>query len=180
MLGRWQAGDESANDELIKLVYDELRGLARHYLQNERVGHTMLTTDLVHEAYLRLNGSESLELHNRNHFLVIAAQTMRRILIDHARRYHADKRIARDQKIALDDAPTLLVAASAEVLEIHQALELLSKIHPRQAQLVELKFFGGLSTAELVEVLGVSEATVIRDWRVARIWLHRQLGDGPS
>ncbi len=171
----WQSGDNEALENLIELVYDELRRLSRHYLRNEKKGHTMLTTDLVHEAFLRLTGSEQLRFEDRAHFLAIAARTMRRILVDHARRHNAKKRISRDDRISLDDMPHLPADSTVQILEIHEAIQTLGQIHPRQAQLVELRYFGGLDNTELASVLEVSEPTVTRDWRVARLWLNRYL-----
>ncbi len=175
LLDRWQSGDKAALESLMTLVYDELRRLSRHYLRRERAGHSLLTTDLVHEAFIRLTADEQLQVNDGAHFLAIAARTMRRILVDHARLHQAQKRIGRDERVSLDDAPTLAADSTAQILEIHGAIEMLRQIHPRQAQIVELRYFGGLSNAELATVLEVSEPTVTRDWRVARLWLHRQL-----
>jgi RNA polymerase sigma factor (TIGR02999 family) len=176
LLRSWQDGEEHVMDDLFPLVYDELRMLAASYLRKERQGHTLQPTALVHEAFVRLVGPESLEVKDRSHFFAIAARAMRRILVDHARRHQAGKRIAPGDKIALDDAPELSRQPDTDVLWVHEALEKLQEINPRQAQLVELRFFGGLSNPEAAHVLGVSQGTVERDWKIARIWLHRRWG----
>ncbi len=175
LLKSWSHGRSDALEDLLPLVYEELRGLAASYLRRERSDHTLQATALVHEAYVRLTSGEPLELTDRSHFFVVAAKAMRRILVDHARRQQADKRVGAHQKIAIDDAPELIAELDADILAVHEALELLNQIHPRQAQLVELRYFGGLSLEEVVEVLDVSESTLARDWRVARLWLHRRL-----
>lgn len=175
LLKSWRQGESKALEDLLPLVYEELRDLAASYLRKERRGHTLQTTALVHEAYLRLCGGSPLHLVDRSHFFTVAAQAMRRILVDHARRHQAGKRIGAHQKVTLEAAPEPAVQLDADVLAVHEALEALSQIHPRQAQLVELRYFGGLSMEEAAEVLDVSLATVARDWRVARVWLHRKL-----
>jgi RNA polymerase sigma factor (TIGR02999 family) len=175
LLESWRAGEDQALDDLLPLVYSELRKLANQYLRKERAGHTLQSTALVHEAFLRLVDQKRARLDNRNHFFAVASQAMRRVLVDHARRDHANKRIGAHDKVALDKAPDLAVESNAEILAVHQALERLSEIHPRQAQLVELRYFGGLSNPEAAEVLDVSLATIERDWQVARIWLKRKL-----
>jgi RNA polymerase sigma factor (TIGR02999 family) len=175
LLESWRAGEEQALDDLLPLVYSELRKLANQYLRKERAGHTLQSTALVHEAFLRLVDQKRARLDNRNHFFAVASQAMRRVLVDHARRDQANKRIGAHDKVALDKAPDLAVESNAEILAVHQALERLSEIHPRQAQLVELRYFGGLSNPEAAEVLDVSLATIERDWQVARIWLKRKL-----
>ncbi|MEM7582707.1 MAG: sigma-70 family RNA polymerase sigma factor [Acidobacteriota bacterium] len=175
LLKSWQGGKAEALEDLLPLVYDELKDLAASYLRRERSEHTLQATALVHEAYVRMTSGEPLDLNDRSHFFVVAAQAMRRILVDHARRQRADKRIGAHQKIAIEDAPQLVEQADADVLAVHEALELLSQIHPRQGQLVELRYFGGLSLEEVSQVLDVSESTLARDWRVARRWMHRRL-----
>jgi RNA polymerase sigma factor (TIGR02999 family) len=171
----WRRGDSEAFEDLLPLVYDELRRLAASYLRKERRDHTLQATALVHEAYLRLSGGVALDLQDRAHFFTVAARAMRRVLVDHARRQRADKRIGAGRKVSLDDAPETPVVVDADVLAVHEALELLAQIEPRQAQLVELRYFGGLSNPEAAEVLEVSIKTVERDWRIARTWLHRRL-----
>ncbi len=175
LLKRWRHGRSDALEDLLPLVYEELRGLAASYLRRERSEHTLQATALVHESYVRLTSGEPLTLADRSHFFVVAAQAMRRILVDHARRQQADKRVGAHQKIALEDAPELVAELDVDIIAVHEALELLSQIHPRQAQLVELRYFGGLSIEEVAEVLDVSESTLARDWRVARRWLYRRL-----
>ena len=175
LLDLWRSGDSDAMEELMPIVYKELRRMAGAYMRKERDGHTMMATELVHEAYIRLTGDSRLQLANRGHFLALLASTMRRILIEHARRQSADKRIGHADKIALDEAPQLGIDSDLDVVEIHEALETLSQIHPRQARLVELRFFGGLTSEEVADALGTSLATVTRDWRIARLWLHRHL-----
>ncbi len=175
LLDRWQGGDSEAMEKLLPIVYQELRRMAGGYLRQEAAGHTMMATDLVHEAYIRLTGDPKLELASRSHFLALLARTMRRLLVEHARRQGAGKRIGRADKVDLDQAPQLGVDSGLDILEVHEGIEALKQIHPRQAKLVELRFFGGLKTPEIAEALGVSEPTVIRDWRIARLWLHRRL-----
>lgn len=175
LLKSWRQGDSEAFEDLLPLVYDELRRLAASYLRKERRDHTLQPTALVHEAYLRLSGGVSLDLQDRAHFFTVAARAMRRVLVDHARRHRADKRIGVDRKVSLDDAPEIPIVVDIDVLAVHEALELLAQIEPRQAQLVELRYFGGLSNPEAAEVQRVSVKTVERDWRIARAWLHHRL-----
>jgi RNA polymerase sigma factor (TIGR02999 family) len=175
LLEAWQGGSQEAMDRLLPLVYEELRRLAAGYLRKERRGHTLQPTALVHEAYARLMGQSRASFENRSHFFAIASKAMRRVLVDHARRYQAGKRISIEDKISLDQAREPSTEPDVEVLAVHEALERLSKIHPRQAQLVELRYFGGLTNAEAAELFGISRATAERDWKVARLWLHRRL-----
>ncbi|MEO1086609.1 MAG: ECF-type sigma factor [Acidobacteriota bacterium] len=182
LLHRWRGGDGDAAEELLPIVYQELRQVAARYLRSERRGHTLQTTALVHEAYLRLTGGgERLDIKDRAHFFRIAAQTMRRVLVDYARKQHADKRVGAHQKV---DFEGLSLAASGsddfKILAIHEALELLTEIHPRQAKLVELLYFGGLTQEEAALALDISLSTLARDWRVARRWLYAQLAHGGS
>ncbi len=178
LLESWRGGSEQAVDDLLPLVYGELRKLAGQYLRKERVGHTLQSTALVHEAYMRLVDQSHARLENRNHFFAIASQAMRRVLVDHARRHQAGKRIGAHDKVPLDKAPELAVESNSEILAVNQALERLSKIKPEHAELVELRYFGGLTNPEAANVQGVSLATVERRWQVARIWLRRQLSRG--
>jgi len=183
-----RAGDASALDDLLPRVYDELRALADAYMRRERAGHTLQPTALVHEAFLRLLRLPPGSVQNRVHFFALAAQAMRRILADHARRHRAAKRGGSAVPVPLElvegepDAAALARSAPAgpEVAadDLDAALENLAKLDPRQARVVELRFFGGLSIEETAEVLGVSPATVKRDWLVARAWLHRELRGG--
>jgi len=184
---RWRAGDASALDDLLPRVYDELRALADAYMRRERAGHTLQPTALVHEAFLRLLRLPPGSVQNRVHFFALAAQAMRRILADHARRHRAAKRGGSAVRVPLElveggpDAAALAGAPDAPEVaadDLDAALEDLAKLDARQARVVELRFFGGLSIEETAEVLGVSPATVKRDWLVARAWLHRELRGG--
>jgi RNA polymerase sigma factor (TIGR02999 family) len=171
-----QAGDTGAQDEAARLVYDELRELASIYLGRERGDHTLQPTALVHEAYLRLLGQDA-PWRNRSHFFGIASQMMRRVLVDHARRGATERR-DRASTVRLDDAGPLPVEAQPDaqaVLDIHEALEELERMDARQAKVVELKFFVGLSLDEIADVLGISAATVSREWTLARRWLQLRL-----
>jgi RNA polymerase sigma-70 factor (ECF subfamily) len=164
---------EDAAPELFALLYNDLRRVAQHYLQGERSDHTLQATALVHEAYIRLVGEK--DWRNRAHFFAIASSAMRRILVDHARSKHAAKRPGSQQKVSLDDALLLTEERSAEILSLDCALERLSKIDARQARIVELRYFGGLTAEETAEALDVSVITVQRDWAVAKAWLYAEL-----
>jgi RNA polymerase sigma factor (TIGR02999 family) len=170
-----EAGDRSALDRLVPAVYRELRAIAARFLNNERREHTLQPTALVHEAYMRLAGQSGLRWENRAHFLGIAAQMMRRVLVEHARRRLAAKRLAGLVRVTLDDE-RLGGARDVEVVALHDALDALAKKDERLARVVELRYFGGLTGAEAAEVLGVGTATVDRDWRTARAWLLAELG----
>jgi RNA polymerase sigma factor (TIGR02999 family) len=174
LLQNWAKGDTKAFDELIPLVHQELQGLARRHLRAERAGHTLQSTALVNEAYLRLVGSQPIDLRGRAHFIAIASRIMRQILVAHARGRHTEKRDGGVQVTfdVLLDAP---IKDDEELLALDEALEDLARIDPRQANIVELKFFGGLSAPEISELLGLSRATVDRDWAIARLWLHQQI-----
>jgi RNA polymerase sigma factor (TIGR02999 family) len=177
-LARLREGDERAADALMPLVYEELRRLASRYLHDEGPGHTLQTTALVHEAYLRLVDRDQAEVADRAHFMALAARAMRRILVDHARGRKTAKRGGDRQRVPLDDAVALFESHSADLLELDEALAQLGADNPQQARIVELRFFGGLTTAESAEVLGVSIRTIEREWRYARVKLHRALTDG--
>ncbi|HKF42343.1 MAG TPA: sigma-70 family RNA polymerase sigma factor [Thermoanaerobaculia bacterium] len=180
LLRRWKEGDGRALEELMPIVYGELRRLAAHYLQIERSGHTLQPTALVHEAYLRLVDQKNVAWQNRAHFFGIAAQMMRRILVDHARRRAAQKRDAAAYRLDLED-PGRPADREPELLAVHEALTELERLDARQARIVELRFFGGLSVEETAEAAGVSTATVKREWRTARAWLRRELDTaGPN
>ena len=168
-------GDKAALDALMPVVYDELRRLAKKYLSRERADHTLQTTALVHEAYLRLIDQNSVNWQNRAQFFGIAAQMMRRILINHANQRRAQKREGYATKISLDDAISLFEKREVDLLALNEALNDLATLDPQQAQIVEMRFFGGLTTEEITEVLGVSAATSKRDWESAKLWLRRQL-----
>jgi RNA polymerase sigma-70 factor, ECF subfamily len=179
LLERWGDGDHTALDRLMPLVHEELRRLANNYLRRERPGHTLQPTALVNEAYLRLVDQKSARWQNRAQFYGIAAQLMRRILVDHARQKHAEKRGgAEHQRLSItgaQGAEGLGSKPDLDLLALHEALEELATIDAQQSRIVELKFFGGLSIEETAAVLGVGHATVERDWKMARAWLRRQL-----
>jgi RNA polymerase sigma factor (TIGR02999 family) len=168
------AGDQEALKSLIPLVYDELRRLARYHLNRERRDHTLQSTALVNEAYLRLAGRE-LRVESRAHFFAIASHLMRQILVDHARRHRAGKRGAGATLLTLDQPVALPQTRNVDVLALDDALNTLARLDPQQSRIVELRFFGGLSIDETSAVLGVSPATVKRDWATARVWLHREI-----
>jgi RNA polymerase sigma-70 factor, ECF subfamily len=181
LLAEWSDGNQSALDELYPLVYDELHRLARRYMSRERKGHTLQTTALINEAYVRLVDQRNVHWANRSHFFAISAQIMRRILIDHARRHAYAKRGGGAQQVSLEEAATVTPDQSLELLRLDEALKTLSDMDPRRGQVVELRFFGGLSNEEIAGVLKVSENTVTRDWNMARAWLYQQLtGSGAN
>ena len=169
----WSNGDRAALDQLMPLVYEELRGLARRHMARERRDHTLQTSALINEAYLRLVDQKGLRWQNRAHFFAVAAQVMRHILIDHARSYHYAKRGAGAQKIPLDEAALFTEHRAAEFVALDDALITLASVDPRRSQVVELRFFGGLSIEETAEVLKISAPTVQREWRAAKAWLNR-------
>jgi RNA polymerase sigma-70 factor, ECF subfamily len=175
LLARLTKGDEDAADRLIPIVYGELRRLARSYMARERTDHTLQATALVHEAYLKLVEQRSVNWQSRAHFFGIAAQIMRRILIDHARGHLREKRGGGQRAISMDDALAFAPEQSLELLRLDQSLERLAKLDPRQAKIVELRFFGGLTVEQTAKLLGISEKTVKRDWSVAKAWLHGEL-----
>ena len=171
LLHRWVKGDEKALDEVVPVVYEELRRLAHYHLKSERPDHTLQSTALVHEAFMRMMGSQPAQFQNRAHFIAIASRLMRQVLVDYARERRAGKRdggcrIAFELRICP-------INGDAELLALDDALDELSRIDERQAKIVEMKFFGGLSAPEISQVLGLSRATVDRDWATARVWLHR-------
>lgn len=180
LLVRWRAGDRAALDALIPLVYDELRRLARRYLQRERSDHTLQSTALVHEAYARLVGQNFPAWQNRAHFFGVAAQLMRQILVDHARSHRAAKRGGAACRVTLEDAVWQAKPVDVDVVALDDALKTLAKIDAQQGRVVELRFFAGLSIEDTSEVLGISPSTVIRDWNTARVWLYRELDRGAS
>ena len=180
LLAEWRDGNQSALDELYPLVYDELHRLARRYMSRERKGHTLQTTALINEAYVRLVG-QKVNWANRSHFFAISAQIMRRILIDHARRHAYAKRGGGAQQVSLDEAATVTPDQSGELIRLDEALKSLAEMDPRRSQVVELRYFGGLNNEEIAGVLNVSENTVTRDWNMARAWLYQQLtGSGAN
>jgi RNA polymerase sigma factor (TIGR02999 family) len=175
LLCHWSEGDEKALAELLPLVYNELRRVARFHLQRERPDHTLQSTALVHEAYLRLLGSQPPELRNRPHFIAVASRLIRQILVDYARERRAAKRDG-GCRLPVDYLDSLPISDDEDLLALDDALNDLSRTDARQAKIVDMKFFGGLSSPEVSEVLGLSRATVDRDWATARAWLHRQIG----
>ena len=179
LLVRWRGGDPAALEALLPLVYDELRRLARHYLKAERPNHTLQSTALVHEAYLRLAGQEPSQLQDRAHFFGVAAHIMREILVDHARRRRAAKRNFGYQ-ITLEEGVMASQENNLDLLTLDSALNQLMRLDPQQARIVEMRFFAGLTIEETSRVLGVSAATVKRDWMTARAWLHREMEGIPS
>lgn len=176
LLKEWSDGDERALERLTPLVYEELRHQAARYLRRERPGHTLQTTGLIHEAYLRLVDAKDVDWQNRTHFFAIAANLMRRILVDHARRRDAEKRGGSQLRLTLNDGLAVAYETDVDLLAIDEALDKLSVIDPQQARVVELRFFSGLSVDETAAALGVSPKTVKRDWSVARAWLRREIG----
>jgi RNA polymerase sigma factor (TIGR02999 family) len=174
LLQHWKQGDEQALHRLLPLLYKELRRLAHYHLRSERPDHTLQSTALVHEAYLRLLGAQPVEFQNREHFIAVASRLMRQILVDYARERRAAKRDG-GCRIAVEYLDALPVNGDAELLALDDALNELGRIDERQAKIVEMKFFGGLSAPEISQVLGLSRATVDRDWATARVWLHRQM-----
>jgi RNA polymerase sigma factor (TIGR02999 family) len=175
LLVDWSHGDKQALNRLIPLVYDELRRLARAYLRRERSDHTLQGTAVVHEAFLRLVDQNRIQWQNRAHFFGVAAQMIRRILVDHARGQLAEKRGGAAAKLSLDDAMAIPGARDVDLVKLDDALTGLAKLDPQQSQIVELRFFGGLTIEETAEVLGISPATVKRDWVIAKAWLHQNL-----
>ena len=178
LLVNWNNGDQAALDQLLPLVNDELRRLARNYLRRESPGHTLQPTALVNEAYLRLIDQRQVQWQNRAHFFGIAAQLMRRILVDHARHHAYAKRGGGAMQVSLDEGMAVTEAKAAELFAVHEALEKLTKLDARKGHIVELRFFGGLNLDETAEVLGISSPTVQREWRAAKAWLHRLLTEG--
>jgi RNA polymerase sigma factor (TIGR02999 family) len=171
----WNNGDKNALEKLMPLVYNELRRLASRYMRSEHPGHTIQTTALVHEAYLRLIDQRNVRWQNRAHFFGIAAQMMRRILVNYARDQHAAKRGGHNYKLSLDEAIALPEERNLDLVGLDDALTLLAQTDARKAQLVELRFFSGLSIEEAASVMGISIATAKRDWTLARAWLYREL-----
>lgn len=178
LLVRWRAGDAQALDALMSVVYPELRRLAQHYLQRERSDHTLQSTGLVHEAYLRLVGQNAPQWENRAHFFGVAARLMRQILVDYARSHNAAKRGGGDCKVALDETIFLPQKVNLDLVQLDDALKELAKLDDRQSRIVELRFFAGLSIGDTAEVLGISPATVEREWASARAWLYQEMKAG--
>ena len=175
LLVAWSNGDESAFDKLVPLVYQELRALAKRYMRRERPDHTLQATALVNEAYVRLIDVNRIQWQNRTHFLAVAAQTMRRILVEFARQRHRQKRGGDAMRVTIDDAIDIAQDSSADLVALNDALSALATFDPRMSQIVELRFFGGLTVQETADVLNVSPETVMRDWKTAKAWLLREI-----
>ena len=178
LLIAWGDGDQSALEELAPLVHSELHRLAHHYMSRERPGHTLQTSALINEAYIRLINWKNVRWQNRSHFFAVSAQLMRRILVDFARDRQYLKRGGDALQVSLAEAAALTVERSHDLLALDEALTALTDLDPRKGQMVEMRFFGGLTVEEVAEVLKISEETVIRDWRLAKVWLMRELGRG--
>ena len=174
LLYAWREGDQTALDKLTPIVYDELHRLARRFMYKERPGHSLQTTALVNEAWMRLSDCERMDWQNRAHFFAVSAQLMRRILVDHARRQNL-KRGGGLQQVSLEEAAVVGCVQHTDLAALDDAMNALARIDPRKMQIVEMRFFGGLDVEETAEVMKVSSATVKRDWRVAKAWLRREL-----
>jgi RNA polymerase sigma factor (TIGR02999 family) len=168
-------GDKAAKDKLFDLVYEQLRQLASAYLRRERRGHTLQTTDLVHDAYFKLVNKDGVQWQNRSHFFAIAAEAMRRLLIDHARKHRAAKRGGGQAKVALEDATVMAEERPEEMIALDEALTKLAELDARQSRIVEQRFFAGCTLEEIADNLGISLATVKREWNSAKAWLHREM-----
>jgi RNA polymerase sigma-70 factor, ECF subfamily len=175
LLLAWSEGEEGAREQLIPLVYEELHRLAKRYMRKERSAHTLQTSALVNEAYLRLVGTKDVCWQNRAHFFAVSARLMRRILVDFARAKHDLKRGGGALQVSLEEALAVSPEPSADLIALDEALTRLALLHPRQAEVVEMRYFGGLSEEEVAQVLKVSLRTVQEDWRLARLWLFREL-----
>jgi RNA polymerase sigma factor (TIGR02999 family) len=175
LLRAWSNGDKTALDKLMPLVYEELRQMAKRYMDRQQAGHTLQTTALIHEAYLRLVDQSEVHWQNRAHFFGVAATAMRHILVDHARMRQAAKRGGAAQQVTLDEAAVVAAERAAELVALDDALQSLAAFDRRKSQVVEMRYFGGLTVEETAEVLQVSPETVARDWRLGRTWLLREL-----
>jgi len=175
LLEQWNNGDREALDKLMPLIYEELRKMARRYMRQQNPGHTLQTTALIHEAYLRMVKQKEKHFQNRTHFFGVAAQAMRHILVDYARERHTAKRGGGARPISLEEAALVSPERAVELINFDEALNELEKLSKRQSRVVELRYFGGLSVEETATVLEVSPETVMRDWSIARTWLHRAL-----
>ncbi|HXD34077.1 MAG TPA: sigma-70 family RNA polymerase sigma factor [Pyrinomonadaceae bacterium] len=176
----WSAGNQAALDKLMPLVYRELRKMAHNYLNRERRGHTLQTTELVHEAYVRLVDQKRVQWQNRAHFYGVAAQLMRRILVDRARHHKRAKRGGGAPMVSLNQNIAETKAPAVDLLALDEALDELAKLDQRKARIIELRFFGGLEVDETAKFLNISSITVMRDWKLAKAWLHRALSDPPE
>ena len=179
MLRAWGDGDKGALDRLTPIVYDELHRLARHYMKRERPGHSLQTTALVNEAYIRLVDYKRMQWQNRAHFFAVSAQLMRRILVEHARRHNL-KRGGGVPHVSLEETAMVGIDRAANMVALDDAMDQLARLDPRKVQVVEMRFFGGLSVEETAEVLKVSPVTVMRDWSTAKAWLYREMAGGTT
>ena len=180
LLVEWSAGDEAAFDQLMPAVYDELHRLAARHLRRERGDHTLQTTALVHEAYIRMIDQNRVQWQNSLQFFGLAAQMMRRILVDHARKKHYEKRGGKAPRVSLDQAPEVSSEQAADVVAVDEALSSLAELDPQLARIVELRYFGGFKSSEIGELLGISVPTVTRKFSLAKAWLYRYLAGGDS
>ena len=180
LLAQWSAGDQAALDHLVPVVYDELHRLASNYMRGERPEHPLQTTALVHEAYLRLVGRERVSVQTKSQFCAVASQVMRRVLVDYARGRDRAKRGQGVAPVPLEDIALVSAERADELIAVNSALEGLSKLDPRKGQVFEMRYFGGMSVEEVADALSVSPVTVARDWRMAKIWLRRELGPEPQ
>jgi RNA polymerase sigma-70 factor (ECF subfamily) len=180
LLAAWGKGDQSALNELMPLVYNELHRIAGRSWNWKNQGNTLQPTALIHEAFLKLAGSENTSFQNRGHFMAVACTAMRQILVNHAMSHRAAKRGSGGATVSLDDVQLAVHQEAAEVVALHEALDRFQAVDPRKSKIVEMKYFGGLSIEEIAEALGISVVTVNRDWRLARTWLNREMSDGRS
>ena len=178
LLAEWSGGNQEAFDQLVPLVYDELRRLASDYMRGERSGHLLQTTALVNEAYLRLIGRRGVSCYTRVEFFAVAAQVMRRVLVDYARERNRVKRGGGEAPVSLDDVAIISDDRADELITINAALDSLAASDPRKGRVFELRYFGGMSVEEVAEVLRVSEETIARDWKIAKLWLRREIARG--
>lgn len=175
LLVSWSKGSPTAFEDLVTLIYPELRRLARRYMRHENPGHTLQTSALINEAYLRLAGTETAEWQNRAHFFAVAAQVMRHILIDHARKHHVVRRGGGLQRVSLDETAVASDERASEFVALDEALTKLAVVDARKSQIVEMKFFGGLTVEEIAQVMKLSPITIKREWRAAKAWLHLEI-----
>jgi RNA polymerase sigma factor (TIGR02999 family) len=180
ILKEWSEGDKDAPARLMPLIYEELRRRAAEYLRHERPDHTLQATALVHETYLKLIDQNRVDWKTRAHFCGVAAQLMRRVLLEHARGHNAEKRGGKLEKLHLEETRELSDECAPDLISLDDALKSFTSTYPREGEVVELKFFGGLEASEIAEVLDVSQKTVLRDWNFAKLWLRRELGGGAA
>ena len=180
LLAEWSSGNQAALEQLVPLVHNQLRRLASDYMRGERPGHLLQTTALVNEAYLRLSGRPAVSCYSRAEFFAIAAQVMRRVLVDYARERNRAKRGHGVALVSLEDVAVISDDRAEQVIAINQALDGLAASDPRKGKVFELRYFGGMSVGEVAEVLGVSEVTIARDWKIAKLWLRREMARGPQ